>query len=355
MIKKSPHHTKAWQALFKFRAVRSSVYRAMNTWQYLSGSRVRLYELGISAWRKMVSSLPVRDHQLVCDADATSPLSMPNETRALVTTVRDANLEHFDEVLHEAERLAGAPDVEEVFDAMTKGGDRYQYRLPLNPRDVTDPRNAVFVKFALQPKIAGLVANYFRMPCQLNEAKVLLYRPTSGSPLASQNWHRDPEDWMTVSVIVYLNEVGAGAAPFCYVPLNHSRKLYGRSGRFREFRDWRVTPDTVMEKMVPREHWVEVTGPKGTVVFIDSASCYHRGKQAVSGRRLSLQLIFTSTFTRMDLMEKEWARLLRPESERKYAFESPLYSIASSSPLRSEARRAVRPVEAPASRLSGER
>lgn len=317
----------------KSRVLRVAFHQALSKWQYLVGSNETLYEVGIGAWRKLVSSLPVRKHLVVCADSPDSPLSLPHESRVLVTTVNDAGLDHFEEVSRAAEALASAPDVADVFEAMSKGGDRYHFRLPLNPRDVTDPRNAVFVKFALQPRIAGLVQKHFRMPFRLNEVTVLLDRPTSDPPAESQLWHRDPDDWITVSVFVYLSSVGTDTAPFCYIPLDQSRRLYGKVGKFRQFPTWHLISDTTMEEFVPREHWVEVTGPKGTLTFIDSASCYHRGKQAVSAGRLSMHLIFTSTLTRMELPER-WEHLIPRESERKYASESPLYQVASAIPLR---------------------
>lgn len=316
--------------VFESRRVRLGAYHALSAWQYLAGSNAPMYGIGIRAWKRLASSLPVRRHLLLCGAGAESPLSLPEDTRAFVTSAREAKLQHFDDVVREAEKLASSADIDATFEAMTRGGDRYHYRLHLNPRDVTDPRNAVFAKFALQPKIAGLVRNYFGIPCRLNEIRILLDRPTPDPPSGAQNWHRDPDDWMTVSVITYLCDVGAETAPFCYLPFRESRRLYGKVGKFREFSSWRVANDAAMEKMCPREHWVEVTGPKGTMIFLDSASCYHRGKKAVSGRRLCLQLVFTSTFSRMDLLEK-WDRLRRPDFERRHAFESPAYSIPSSS------------------------
>jgi hypothetical protein len=318
------------QSLLTSRVARRSAYHALSAWQYLVGSNEPLYQLGLAAWKRLVTTLPVRPHLLVCDPQARSPLALPEDSRALVTTVAEAKLDHFDEVLAHGERLASAPDIPPVFEAMTNGNDRYHFRLPLNPRDVTDPRNDVFVKFALQPRIAGLVQRYFGVPCHLNEVRLLLSRPTPGhAPSGPQHWHRDPDDWMTVSVFVYLTDVDEGTAPFCYVPLQHSRSLYGRAGMFRQLA--RITPDHVMETVVPREHWVEVTGPKGTVVFLDSASCYHRGKQARSGQRLCLQLVFCSTWSRMDLID-EGFRLSRPEWERRHTYESPDYAIESSAP-----------------------
>jgi hypothetical protein len=324
------------------RVGRWSLHQALSKWQYFFSTNATLHELGLAAWRKVVSGLPVRDTLLVCDPRATSPLEVPRDSRVLVTSVRDAQLDHFDEVLTEAESLARAPDVEETFAAMTAGRDRYHFRLPLNPRDVTDPRNDVFVKFAMQPRIAGMVQKYFRIPCRLHEVTVLLDRPTPGPPAESQNWHRDPDDFLTVSLFVYLSDVTSVAAPFCYIPLEQSRKLYGKVGAFREFPTWHVIPDETMESIVPREHWIEVEGPKGTIVCIDSASCYHRGKQSTAARRLSMHLIFTSTMTRMELMESD-EELRRTECERVHASESPRYSVASSAPQRHDRFARARP------------
>lgn len=320
-----------WEAALKSRTVRSLAHDALSAWQYLARDSVALNELGLRAWRGMLRHAPARKHLVLCDPAARSPLALPHDSRALVTSVDQAKLEHFDDVLREARALAGAPDVERAFDAMIRARDRYKFRLHLNPRDVGDPRNATFVRFALQPRIAGLARQYLRVPCRLSEVTVMLDRPTTEAPRESQNWHRDPDDWSQLSVFLYLSDVGTDTAPFCYVPLNESRKLYGRVGRFRQFETWHVIPDAVMERFVPREHWTEVVGPTGTVTFIDSAACYHRGKRSVAGPRLSLHLIFTSTLSRME-MKSSWKQLLERESARVYASESPGYAVASAMP-----------------------
>jgi hypothetical protein len=319
------------QAALKSRSVRSWFQRAISTWQYAARGNEPMYELGLSAWRSVVSRAPVREHLVLVDPSARSPLRLPVDSRALVTSVGEAQLEYFDDVVGEARALAAGPDIDAVFAAMIRDRDRYDFRLHLNPKDVGDPRNATFVKFALQPRIAGLAREYLKVPCQLSEVTVMLDRSTTDPPRESQNWHRDPDDWTTLSVFVYLSDVGTDTAPFCYVPFQESRRLYGKVGKFRRFQTWHVIPDEMMEQTVPRERWLEVTGPTGTVTFIDSASCYHRGKRAVSARRLSLHLIFTSTLSRME-MNHPWKRLLARESERRYASESPRHMVASALP-----------------------
>jgi len=156
-----------WHTALKSLTVRSWAHDALGAWQYVARGNESLYELGLSAWRSVVSRAPVRDHLALCNPTARSPLSLPEDSRALVTTVGDAKLDHFDDVLCEARALAAAPDVDSVFDAMIRDGDRYDFRLHLNPKDVRDPRNATFVRFAIQPRIAGLARQYLKVPCQL--------------------------------------------------------------------------------------------------------------------------------------------------------------------------------------------
>src|SRR5258706_2464879 len=100
-----------WQSALKSRAVRLAFHQALSKWQYLVGSNETLYELGIGAWRKLVSNLPIREHLVVCDDNPDSPLSLPPESRVLVTTVNDAGLDHFEEGSRQAEAPGSAPDV----------------------------------------------------------------------------------------------------------------------------------------------------------------------------------------------------------------------------------------------------
>ena len=91
-----------------------------------------------------------------------------------------------------------------------------------------------------------------------------------GSKVETRLWHRDAEDRRIVKIIVYCDDVTEDDGPFCYVP----------KGMVPEHRidyvDGRV-PDATMDALVPRENRISCVGRKGTVVFADTCTVFHRG------------------------------------------------------------------------------
>lgn len=104
-------------------------------------------------------------------------------------------------------------------------------------------------------------------------------------PFSSQLWHRDYEDRIMLKVFLYLTDVDAGAGPLWYLPGTHSlghRKNLRPSASIVD----RVlrTSDKQMAAKVPESEWVELTGPAGTLLLVDTAG-YHKGGYATERER----------------------------------------------------------------------
>jgi hypothetical protein len=92
--------------------------------------------------------------------------------------------------------------------------------------------------------------------------------------LASQRWHRDPEDEQVVKVFLYLSDVGDGAGPFEYIRGSSGDGRYGAlwphgDGVF-------YPPQDEVEAAVAPEDRLTLAGPAGTVIFADTGG-FHRG------------------------------------------------------------------------------
>jgi hypothetical protein len=92
--------------------------------------------------------------------------------------------------------------------------------------------------------------------------------------IASQRWHRDPEEEHVVKLFLYLSDVDAGAGPFEYV----SGSFAG--GRYGNLWPWGVAdrhpPEDELHGAVAPEHRLTLTGSPGTMVFCDTGG-FHRG------------------------------------------------------------------------------
>jgi hypothetical protein len=98
--------------------------------------------------------------------------------------------------------------------------------------------------------------------------------PESTERLASQRWHRDPEDEHVVKVFLYLTTIDEGAGPFEYV------RGSTRGGRYGDLWPWEAgvfypPQDELVEAVTPSDRLV-LTGPAGTMIFADTGG-FHRG------------------------------------------------------------------------------
>ncbi len=93
--------------------------------------------------------------------------------------------------------------------------------------------------------------------------------------MASQRWHRDPEEEHVVKVFTYFNDVDEGAGPFEYVRSSAS------GGRYGDFWPWggrenRHPPTEELDAATAPDDRLTLVGPAGTMLFCDTGG-FHRG------------------------------------------------------------------------------
>ena len=93
--------------------------------------------------------------------------------------------------------------------------------------------------------------------------------------MASQEWHRDPEDQHVVKVFLYFSEVDEDAGPFEYVQHSAEGFEYGSLWPWGESE--RYPPTEELEAAIPASERVRATGPVGTLVICDTSG-FHRGR-----------------------------------------------------------------------------
>jgi hypothetical protein len=109
--------------------------------------------------------------------------------------------------------------------------------------------------------------------------------------VASQRWHRDPEDDHIVKMFIYFSDVDEEAGPFEYV------RDSAAGGKYGDVFPWgqghRYPSAGELEAAVDADDRVTMTGPAGTVIFCDTAG-FHRGGFA----RTRPRILMISTFLR---------------------------------------------------------
>jgi hypothetical protein len=92
--------------------------------------------------------------------------------------------------------------------------------------------------------------------------------------IASQRWHRDPEEEHVVKVFLYLSNVDEDAGPFEYLK---GSPPGNRFGHLWPWGDGKAKPtDEEMAAAAPGEERVAMTGSAGTMIFCDTSG-FHRG------------------------------------------------------------------------------
>lgn len=155
--------------------------------------------------------------------------------------------------------------------------------------DITHP----FLRFSLSAPVLRIVNAYLEMFAKFRLWHLEMTIPSAGKlrAIASQQWHRDPEDQKLVKVFLYLNDVDETAGPFTYLKYSHL------GGKWRNVfpqhpprGTLKMPPDA--DQYVPKEDILVATGRAGTVIFCDTSGL-HKGGYA----RTNPRMMYTSAYT----------------------------------------------------------
>jgi hypothetical protein len=124
--------------------------------------------------------------------------------------------------------------------------------------------------------------------------------PSAGERVASQRWHRDPEDEHVVKLFVYLSDVDDGAGPFEYVRGSATGGRYGHLWPWQ--RQGLTAVSDELEDAVAAEDVLTMRGPAGTIVLCDTGG-FHRGGFA----RTTPRILSVATYLQPGLKGK-WGR-----------------------------------------------
>jgi hypothetical protein len=139
------------------------------------------------------------------------------------------------------------------------------------------------LELANRPEIIAFVTRYMGCMPTLSEIGIRwsLVKPTEGKSV--QRFHRDPADWRSVKLYIYLSDVDEGAGPHVYVVGSH--KI---SGGMRS----PTISDEVVEKIYGGEALQIVEGARGTC-FMTDVHGIHKGTPPRDKPRLLLQIQYT--------------------------------------------------------------
>jgi hypothetical protein len=231
----------------------------------------------------------------------------------VVTSLAELALEGTGEMLVAAEAIAA------------------QLSEPRSSRSASAANYGKLFAWGLNLSLLRIAEGYFGLPAAYDGPKVV-YTPADGRQRGTRLWHRDREDRRMMKIAIYLTDVPESGGPlqcvrheifdgpvdrdFRYPVLNHSQ-LERRLGR-----------------PIDESDITSCAGSSGTVIFMDTARLFHRGKPAVSTGRLA---VFHSYFSqaprhpffceRSDLSRFELARFaqtMAPQQQQAVMWRSTL-------------------------------
>ena len=129
-------------------------------------------------------------------------------------------------------------------------------------------------------------------------------QPAEAGRVSSQRWHRDFNDRKLVKVFLYLVDVDEETGPFQYVAGS------APGGRYADAWPWRplgenYPPEDELERRIPAEAVRTFTGPKGALLFCNTAG-FHRGGFATSRPRVLATATYSSPASLAALTERSY-------------------------------------------------
>jgi Phytanoyl-CoA dioxygenase (PhyH) len=143
-----------------------------------------------------------------------------------------------------------------------------------------------WLRFAVGSPLLDVVNTYRRLQTKLVDYDHWYTVPFSEDykRVASQQWHRDPEDLHVVKAFLYFTDVDEESGPFEYVPGSTEGGPYGDLFPWGEGDSWYPSVRK-FDRKVPQSARVVATAPAGTIVLCDTSG-FHRGGHARSKPRI---------------------------------------------------------------------
>ena len=144
----------------------------------------------------------------------------------------------------------------------------------------------VFVRFALQPAVIGVLAGSLGELPRLTDVLLTYSTPSHEALAYSQLWHRDYDDVRTIKLFAYLTDVNDVAdGPFTFLPGPASDRV-GFAVRSH-------LSDAEFFRRAERGAVQEIRAPRLSAFMCETSRCFHMGSRVHAGHA---RLMFTATF-----------------------------------------------------------
>lgn len=228
----------------------------------------RRYEDAVRHHRPSLPRLGAADARIVTDLNARG---------IHITTLEVLGIAGGDAVVTRSARLA--EEFAEDARALARAGRPF---IIVPPEHIA--RNAMIFRWGLQSRLLDIAEAYLGLPAAY-DGVAINYTVADGQAISTRKWHRDWEDRRVLKVAVYLHAVDDEGGPFQQIsrPDTLQDDLKGFT--------YALSDDSELERRLGPGYETDVVsceGPRGTVVFCDTARYFHRGKPAIARDRAAL-------------------------------------------------------------------
>ncbi|WOD37762.1 hypothetical protein [Nodosilinea sp. E11] len=145
--------------------------------------------------------------------------------------------------------------------------------------------------WGLNEKFLNIAETYLELPVAYHG--MYFHRDFANvKPAKSKLWHRDMEDYRSLKIIVYLNDIyDESCGPMQFIPKSMGEKALKKLGR-----NYGYIEDSLMQSLIPSHSWQSCLGPEQTVILMDTAQLFHRGKVPRSADRFAIFFDYTSRY-----------------------------------------------------------
>jgi hypothetical protein len=252
-------------------------------------------------------------HGLRSDGIAVVPFAQLFDEPGLWDELR-SDMEQF--VRDARERLAQGERQEGEKEYLIRRYERRKGR-PVEPGVL--PADGPWLRFAAGDTLLSIVNAYRGGATRLvdfDQWYTIPYAVADHERIASQEWHRDPEDQHVVKAFLYFSDVDEEAGPFEYVRRSVAGMTYGDLWPWVGGRNY-PPPDEV-EREIPASERLRITGPEGTLVVCDTSGL-HRGGYCTGKPRVLTMHTYVRRHDRPRRFEVDWSSASGVSAQTRYA------------------------------------
>lgn len=192
--------------------------------------------------------------------------------------------------------------------AEAHGNRRSDYITVLEAQALAENAPEVFDLF--EPRIRAFIEAYFGSAFMVNSAAFRLTRHVpdevrSKGEVYSDHWHTDSGPTSLLAMFVLLSDLTSEGGPTSALDIGATKSVVRRGYASRQKRG------PLLDEIEAHPSRVEMTGPAGTIMFVNVARCLHRAgipKQGLSREWLQFRLFPTKGVT--DTTRLQPARIL---------------------------------------------